>query len=395
VTAGPEGRAERVTAEQLVKVAFLVRLSSLAVALAGMVNTDHQLWEYALLLALACVSYLGLASAPTRDLLVRHPILAMSDIALVIWVVLQLGVQNPLVLATVSTALLIGVLYRFPFALVPAGLLLTAVVVAALLEEQSGAAAGAGYLGRVGLPAVLAVLTYLGHAVRVIQENERAALAALAAERVAATADRERTRLAREMHDGVAKSLQGLALTATGLSAWVDRDTDRAKAEARILAEGAGRAVQETRALLSQLRLDHLGEDLSEVIERMVADWRARTGRKVDLHLAPVPPLNPDARYELLAALREALENVSRHAGDAAVELRLGPHGNGLRLEVIDDGPGFDLDILPAREAAGHFGVRGMTERLATAGGRVELSSTPGRGTRVSLLLELLEPEPS
>ncbi len=391
MTADPEGRAERVTAEQLVKVAFLVRLSSLAVALAGMVGTDHQLWEYALLLALACASYLGLASAPTRDLLVRHPILAMSDVALVTWVVLQLGVQNPLVLATVSTALLIGVLYRFPFALVPAGLLVAAVVVAALTEGQ-GAAAGAGYLGQVGLPAVLAVLTYLGHAVRVIQENERAALAALAAERVAATADRERTRLAREMHDGVAKSLQGLALTAAGLSVWVDRDTDRAKAEARVLAEGAGRAVQETRALLSQLRLDHLGEDLSEVIQRMVADWQSRTGRSVDLHLTPVPPLSPDARYELLAALREALENVSRHAGDAAVELRLGPHGNGLRLEVIDDGPGFDLDILAAREAEGHFGVRGMTERLATAGGRVELSSTPGRGTRVALLLE---PEPS
>ncbi len=152
MTAGPEGRAERVTAEQLVKVAFLVRLSSLAVALAGMVNTDHQLWEYALLLALACVSYLGLASAPTRDLLVRHPILAMSDIALVIWVVLQLGVQNPLVLATVSTALLIGVLYRFPFALVPAGLLLTAVVVAALLEEQSGAAAGPATSAGWGCP---------------------------------------------------------------------------------------------------------------------------------------------------------------------------------------------------------------------------------------------------
>jgi signal transduction histidine kinase len=309
--------------------------------------------------------------------------LAMTDVALVTWVVMLLGVQSPLVLATVSTALLIGVLYPMPFALVPATVLVVVHAGQAMIEEHSGTKVG--FLLRLGMPAILAMLVYVGHAVRAIQTAERQALAALAAEREIAAADRERARLAREMHDGMAKSLQGLALTAAGLPTWVDRDATRAKAEARSIAEGAGRAVEEARTLLTRLRLDDPGTDLLEVVTRLVQRWQAATGRQVELHAEPVPALAVDVRYELVAALNEALENVRRHAPGVDVEVRVRQVGGEVRVEVADCGPGFDLTKLAECEAAGHFGIRGLVERMHTVSGTAQVHSRDGEGTCVVL----------
>lgn len=371
--------------EQLVRVTFLIRLACLAVGAVALFGHPLSL-EMAAAVLLGLASYVGLSRPRFRAALIAHPLLAMTDLALISIVVLGLGVLSPLALATVSTALLIGVLYPMPFALLPGGLLVCVVAAGALAEQRHGVAVG--FMSLIGLPAVLAMLVYIGHAIQMIHRSERRALDELAVQRVGAAADAERLRLAREVHDGVAKSLQGLALTAAGLPLWVDRDASRAKTEASNLAAGAGRAVDEARRLLGQLRADDSRRDLTEVLDDVVSTWQLRTGRVVQRDLDPVPALCPDARYELLAALREGLENVDRHTDEAAgVRLGLYPDGAGLRLVLEDDGPGFDPAILPAREAEGHFGVRGMSERLARVDGRVELTSVPGEGTRLVFVL--------
>jgi signal transduction histidine kinase len=393
-----ESRAA-LTADQLVKVAFLVRLISLAVALGGLVGEPLTLNIYFAVLLMALASYLGLAVPRARELLVRHPMLAMTDVALVVWVVVLLGVGSPLVLAAVSTALLVGMLYPLPFALLPAAVLVLAHGGEAWAEQRAGA--DVAFVPGIGMSAILAMLVLVGQAVRQIQAAERRALAELATEREVAAADAERNRLAREMHDGVAKSLQGIALTAAGLPLWVERDGDRAKAEARMLADGAGRAVDEARTLLSRLRLDpaeecagqqvagqqFAGQELGAAVEQACAGWAAATGRHVEVDVTPVPPVSSAARRELVTALGEALENVSRHAPLARVLVRLEADGAGLRLEVADDGPGFTPSILAGREAAGHFGVRGMAERMASVAGTATVESAPGAGTRVVLVI--------
>jgi signal transduction histidine kinase len=294
------------------------------------------------------------------------------------------GVGSPLVLATVSTAILIGILYPLPFAVLPAGVLLLVHAVQTLADHRTGRD---DFVVGLGMTTVLAVMVLVGQAVRRIQDGERRALARLSVEREAAAAERERVRLAREVHDGMAKSLQGLALVAAGLPAWVERDADRAMTQARCLAEGAAQAVEEARSLLAQLRTDDVALPLDAVVRQLCDQWSVAAGRPVAVDARSVPDIGVQPRYEVLAALREALENVRRHAPDAQVSVTFGPDGGGLRAEVVDDGPGFAPVTLQLSEAHGHFGVRGMHERLASIGGSARVDSASGRGTRVLLRL--------
>ena len=98
--------------------------------------------------------------------------------------------------------------------------------------------------------------------------------------------------------------------------------------------------------------------------------------------------LSTDARYEALAIVSEALENVQRHAGAGTVSVSLSGAGGGtVRIAVVDDGRGFvvpDGGVSPPR----HFGLTGMHERAAQAGAELSVTSVPGQGTRVVLDLD-------
>ena len=86
-----------------------------------------------------------------------------------------------------------------------------------------------------------------------------------------------------------------------------------------------------------------------------------------------------------MAARREALETVRRHAPGAPVSVELRERDGGVAVVVRDGGPGFDPALLSRRESEGHFGVRGLPERMELVGGRAELNSAPGWGTTVQL----------
>jgi two-component system sensor histidine kinase UhpB len=94
------------------------------------------------------------------------------------------------------------------------------------------------------------------------------------------------------------------------------------------------------------------------------------------------PPMEQVA--ELLTVAREALTNIARHADAHAAELDLSDDGVAFRLEVIDDGRGFDAS---AQSAAGHHGIANMRQRAARLGGTLEVASQTGRGTRIILTL--------
>lgn len=175
--------------------------------------------------------------------------------------------------------------------------------------------------------------------------------------RVEALAARsERERLAREMHDSVAKTLHGLALTAEALSRTADPETMRRHAD--LIATAARTAAAESRQVLTRLR------------RNSAPATSART-------LLPAA-----VAREVLAVAEEALENARRHAGatDATLHLVVEDAGRGLPQGVD----------LPALRAAGHFGLLGMTERAAAIGARLHIGARAGGpGTRVSLTLPL------
>jgi signal transduction histidine kinase len=95
----------------------------------------------------------------------------------------------------------------------------------------------------------------------------------------------------------------------------------------------------------------------------------------------------PAAAQDILRIVQESLANVGRHAGAEHVVVRLETHGDRLRVTVQDDGTGFDPDLATAQP--GSFGLRGLKERAAHLGGELEVRSAPGKGTTVTLEMEM------
>ncbi|HET7855932.1 MAG TPA: ATP-binding protein, partial [Gaiellaceae bacterium] len=102
-------------------------------------------------------------------------------------------------------------------------------------------------------------------------------------------------------------------------------------------------------------------------------------------------PLARSAQMQLYGIAREALANVVKHSGSERVRVRVAVHGNRVRLEIEDDGCGFD----PSAQPAGHFGLDSMRSRAEEIGGVLEISSGPGRGTALRVIVPAETGEPA
>ncbi|MFJ4911371.1 sensor histidine kinase [Streptomyces sp. NPDC088726] len=216
----------------------------------------------------------------------------------------------------------------------------------------------------------------------------------------------ERTRLAREMHDSVAKTLHGLALAADGLAHSSDRmDPLTVKHQAELVARSARRAAAESRELLSDLRRDHGldgGVDIVNELRCRAADFTRRhhlTATFRTLQETPVPPVPQAVGRQLLTIASEAMENAQRHAHPSHVVVLAGVQGDVLRVSVYDDGQGLPAGTtLDDLQRAGHFGLVGMVERAASIGARIRIGrgeAVTGTEVRLELPLTALTRAPS
>jgi signal transduction histidine kinase len=207
----------------------------------------------------------------------------------------------------------------------------------------------------------------------------------------------ERARLAREMHDSVAKTLHGLALAADALAASADHcDPGTLKRQANLVAGAARRAAAESRDLLSDLRrrtdLTTTRPDLTVELKCAIAEFTARTTTEVELSAPQSPLLLPYATaHHVLAIVSEALENTHRHAHATRVRVELTTADDeGLDLRVQDDGVGLPPATAPEDLAkTGHFGLLGMSERATSLGGRLGLGRSPLGGAEIHLHVPL------
>ncbi len=201
----------------------------------------------------------------------------------------------------------------------------------------------------------------------------------------------ERQRLARELHDSVIATLNGVRLLTAVLAD--DDDAERRTLALSGLERSLNAALDEARTLVSDLRFAGAGEPVADAVRRTVAAWSDRTGIPACVRAGELPPLGPEPAYELGCVLREALENVGRHARAGSVVVRLDADRSGVVLEVADDGIGFDGGTDPAELAdRGHYGVLGMHERSARVGGTLVVGPRAGGGTVVSLRLPAAVP---
>jgi two-component system CheB/CheR fusion protein len=201
-----------------------------------------------------------------------------------------------------------------------------------------------------------------------------------------ALAQEDRQRIA-DLHDGVIQSLY-----ATGLSLHLavgEIVSDPASAGRRIDESVAGlvSAMRDIRAFIFDLRPLQSSGDLLRDLVVTIEEYRAISAMPVAFAPpAVVPALQPDRAAVMVAVLREGLSNTYRHAGAARAFVSLDATGDALRLEVRDDGTGFDATAQPLR---GHRGIRNLVLRAQHLGGALSIESVPGSGTTLRLQMPL------
>ncbi len=212
---------------------------------------------------------------------------------------------------------------------------------------------------------------------------------ALAIVRVLAT-EAERNRIARDLHDGVGKTLGGISLEARSLAQWIDRDPVEARRRARYVTRISERAAMEVRDVIRSLRQDEATEYLLPAVSARLAEWNEKRPEEIHVRISgpdnPVPIL---IHTEVLRMLDELLSNVEQHAGARNVWVRLTLSSSAVTLAVRDDGGGFDRRWLDPWADDGHFGLLGARERASILGGHFDLQSSPGAGTEVTIDIPL------
>jgi signal transduction histidine kinase len=194
--------------------------------------------------------------------------------------------------------------------------------------------------------------------------------------RIVATADAERRRIERNLHDGAQQHLVALAINLRLAKDLVGDDPETASAMLDELAASVRETVQELRDLAHgiypPLLMDSgLPEALRAAANRSTLDVAVTT--------AGVGRYGAEVEAAIYFCCLEALQNAAKHAPGAHVDLRVWEEGGALRFLVADDGPGFEAGAL----GRGH-GFVNMSDRLGAFGGTATWESLPGRGARIS-----------
>ncbi len=196
----------------------------------------------------------------------------------------------------------------------------------------------------------------------------------------------ERQKLARELHDSVSQALYGIALGARTARALLERDPTRLSDPLDYVLALAEAGLAEMRALIFELRPESLRtEGLVAALTKQADSLRARHRLDVRVQFGPEPAASLEVKEALYRIGQEALHNIAKHARAARVDLVLSVDPAGLRLEVRDDGIGFD----PGAVFPGHLGLKSMRERAERLGGRWAVESAPRQGTRLQVEIPL------
>ncbi len=221
---------------------------------------------------------------------------------------------------------------------------------------------------------------------RLESERRRAGRQAIRAQ------ERERRRIAQDLHDEVNQALTAISLR---LQATIERAPLELRRELLETKRLSGQAMEELLALARTLRpavLDDHG--LVPALHSQVVDFREQTGIEAAFTVSgPVLPLSPEQQLVVYRVSQESLNNVAQHSGARRVHVELSFVGR-VVLCVMDDGRGFPPGGLERYRRgldtpshAGGLGLPGMRERALLIGGQLDITSDPGRGTRVQLTI--------
>jgi len=201
----------------------------------------------------------------------------------------------------------------------------------------------------------------------------------------------ERTRIARELHDTLLQSFQGLLLRFQAASNVLPAHPEQAKQRLDSAIDQAAQAIAEGRNAVQGLRsstvvADDLATALSTLGEELAAGKTSQNSPVFDVEVEGSPrELQPILRDEVYRIAGEALRNAFSHAQARRIELEIRYAESQLRLRIRDDGKGMDSHVIDGGGKAGHWGLRGIRERTKLVGGNLEVWSKVDSGTEIEL----------
>ncbi len=204
--------------------------------------------------------------------------------------------------------------------------------------------------------------------------------------RTNAVQEDERRRIAFDIHDGVIQLLIGAGYELQAASRSVGNGNVE---EARRKLERARQLMDQTVGEMRRIVFDLHPTSLESVglfpsLERYGTAWQETAGITCSVAVEGEPgDLPAESKVGIYRIVQEALTNIRRHAGATRVDVRARVAGDTLIITIEDNGRGFSLDDVKA--ASGHLGLMSMSERARTLGGRLDIQSAPGRGTRLVL----------
>ncbi|MBI5791811.1 MAG: sensor histidine kinase [Rhodocyclales bacterium] len=221
-------------------------------------------------------------------------------------------------------------------------------------------------------------------------ERSRAELRRLASHREARV-EQERARLAREFHDELGQVLTSARMQLQLLERALPAEAATAREAAHNIGSMIGEAHLSVKTIASDLRPAALNLGLTAAVEWVAARVLGPAGIRYHISFTQAADrLDGDYPIALFRIVQESLSNIVRHAAAHDVHITLSQDGEGMYLLVEDDGRGFDA---AAVDHATHFGLLGMSERVTSLGGTLEIDSRPGDGTRLTVTLPLAPPD--
>lgn len=199
----------------------------------------------------------------------------------------------------------------------------------------------------------------------------------------------ERNLIARELHDSIAQSLAFLNLQVQVLEqALAERKDEEVAGAVSMIQRGVQEGYADVRELLQHFRTRFDQPDLDSAMRAALERFTGQGGVPTDFQTHGLgAPFSTEVETQVLYIVQEALSNVRKHARAGRVKVDLWRDREGMRLEVADDGIGFEQEGGAGQANGEHIGLHIMGERAARIGAGLKIHSRPGAGTRVSLSL--------
>ena len=196
-----------------------------------------------------------------------------------------------------------------------------------------------------------------------------------------AETERQRTRIAMDLHDGIIQSIYAVGLNLEAASGDLVDNPGEVPGRIDRAIDQLNDTIGDIRNYIMDLRPTRFSGEVAESLTGLAHEFRVNSLIDTTINITPkLPPLSPEGGSALFHIAKEALNNIRKHASATSVEVSLRARDGLVSLVIADDGTGFDASLERSEQ---HHGLRNMASRARAAGGTLDIVSTPRAGTRI------------